>query len=96
MQGYRRHEILSSAKDFFSRRQASEMGRLIDTLRKQGIDWAPVGNQAASPDLVATVTTDKPGNLARAGEKIRFTATVTNRGQGTAVQRAAHQGRRFG
>ena len=86
VQGYRRHEILSSAKDFFGRRQASEMGRLIDTLRKQGIDWAPVGNQSASPDLVATVTTDKPGNLARAGEKIRFTATVTNRGQGTAGQ----------
>lgn len=43
VQGYRRHEILSSAEDFFGRRQASEMGRLIDTLRKQGIDWAPSG-----------------------------------------------------
>lgn len=86
VQGYRRHEILTSAKDFFSRRQASEQSRLVEALRKQGIDWAPVGNQAAQPELTATVTTDKPGNLAKAGEKLRLTATVTNRGQGVAGQ----------
>ncbi len=84
--GYRRHEILSSVRDFFSRRQASEMSRLIDSLRKLGIDWAPVGQQSQSPDLVATVTTDKPQNLAKGGETIRFTATVTNRGQGIGGQ----------
>lgn len=86
VQGYRRHEILNSAKDFFVRRQASEQSRLVEALRKQGIDWAPVGNQAAMPELTATVTTDKPNNLAKAGEKMIFTATVTNRGQGVAGQ----------
>jgi carboxyl-terminal processing protease len=78
--------MLSSAKDFFVRRQASELSRLIDSLRKLGIDWAPVGSQVTTPELTATVTTDKPGHLARAGETIRFTATVTNRGQGSAGQ----------
>ncbi len=86
VQGYRRRDMLSSAKDFFVRRQASELSRLIDSLRKLGIDWAPVGSQASMPELTATVTTDKPGHLARAGETIRFTATVTNRGQGSAGQ----------
>lgn len=85
-QGYRRHELLASAKDFFARRQNSEAAKLADTLRKLGVDWSKVGSQTQSPELFATVTTDKPGNIAKAGDTIRFTATVTNRGAGAAGQ----------
>lgn len=90
VQGYKRHEMLASAKDFFARRQAGELARLTDSLRKLGIDWSPVGRQATPPALVATVTTDKPGNAAKGGDTIRFTATVTNRGPGIAGQVRAH------
>jgi carboxyl-terminal processing protease len=84
--GWRRHEVLASSKDFFAKRQASEMGKLIESLKKYGVDWSPVGQQSAPPSLVASVTTDKPGHSARAGDTIRFTATVTNRGTGVAGQ----------
>lgn len=84
--GWRRHEVLASAKEFFARRQANELGRLIESLKKYGVDWTPVGPQASPPSLVATFSTDKPGNSARAGETIRFTVNVTNRGTGVAGQ----------
>ena len=84
--GWKRREVLASAKDFFARKQAEEMGRLTDSLRKFGVDWTAVGPQQGTPSLTATVTTDKPEATARAGETLRFTATVTNNGTGVAGQ----------
>lgn len=83
---WRRHDMLTGAHDFFAAKEAEQQGRLTEALRKFGVDFAPVGPQTAQPKLVASVTTDKPGNVAKAGETILFTATVTNQGPGIAGQ----------
>jgi len=84
--GWRRHDMLAGARDYFSSKQGEQQGRLVESLRKFGIDFAPVGNQNAQPRLVAQVTTDKPNHAAKAGDTITFTATVKNEGQGVAGQ----------
>lgn len=84
--GWKRHEVIASAKDFFSRKQGEEVARLTEALRKLGVDWTPVGPQQAPAKLVAKITSDKPGNEAKAGETMRLTATVTNQGAGVAGQ----------
>lgn len=84
--GWRRHDILAGAKDYFTGKQGEQQGRVIEALRKFGIDFAPVGAQSAQPKLVAQVTTDKPNHAAKAGDTITFTATVTNQGSGVAGQ----------
>ncbi|MCS6914118.1 MAG: MXAN_5808 family serine peptidase [Myxococcales bacterium] len=78
--GWRRHEVLASGREFFQRRQAEERNRMVEALRKLGVDWTPVGPQPSRANLVAELTTDKPGHLARAGETLTFKATVTNKG----------------
>jgi len=84
--GWRRHEILAGARDFFASKEGEQQARLIESLRRFGVDFSPVGQQSGQPRLVATVSTDKPGHMARAGETITFTASVTNQGNGTAGQ----------
>ena len=84
--GWKRHEVLAAAREFFSRKQAEEASRLVEALRKYGVDWNSVGPQSGAPALTATVTSDHPGNTARAGETLRLTATVTNHGTGVAGQ----------
>jgi carboxyl-terminal processing protease len=83
--GWRRHEILASGREFFTRKQAEEMGRITEALRKMGVDWTPVGPQQQKPTLVAEVTTDRSGPT-RAGETLNIKATVTNKGPGVAGQ----------
>jgi carboxyl-terminal processing protease len=68
------------------RKQSEEAGRLVEALRKYGVDWSSVGAQSSPPSLTATVTTDHDGKPFRAGETIHFTATVTNHGAGPAGQ----------
>ncbi|MBL9004436.1 MAG: PDZ domain-containing protein [Myxococcales bacterium] len=84
--GWRRHELLGSARDFFGSKRSEQQARLTEALRQFGVDFSPVGPQTAPPSLEATITTDKPDNTAKAGETLTFTATVKNRGTGIAGQ----------
>ena len=84
--GWRRHEMLAGARDYFNSKRSEQQGRLTDSLRQFGVDFSPVGAQAQAPSLEASITTDKPENAAKAGETILFTATVKNRGPGIAGQ----------
>ncbi|MGZ3441215.1 MAG: COG1361 S-layer family protein, partial [Polyangia bacterium] len=83
--GWKRREVLSSSKAFFDKKLADEQARIVEALKKLGIDWTPVGG-AAAPTLVGTVSTDKPQNAVAAGETIKFTAKITNKGPGMAGQ----------
>jgi len=83
--GWKRREVLSSSKAFFDKKLAEEQARIVEALKKLGIDWTPVGGGAA-PTLVGTVSTDRPQNAASAGETIKFTAKITNKGPGMAGQ----------
>ncbi len=84
--GWRRRDMLSAARDFFTGKQREQQGRLIESLRKFGVDFSPVGPQSSPPRLVATVTTDKAEHTARAGETMVFKITVSNQGGGIAGQ----------
>ncbi|MDB4967548.1 MAG: Carboxyl-terminal protease [Myxococcales bacterium] len=83
--GWKRREVLASSKPFFDKKLAEEQARIVEALKKIGVDWTPVGGGAA-PSLVGSVTTDKPMNAVAAGETIKFTAKVTNKGPGIAGQ----------
>jgi carboxyl-terminal processing protease len=83
--GWKRREVLASSKPFFDKKLNEEQLHIVDALKKLGVDWAPVdGNQA--PSLVGSITTDRPQNQVAAGETIRFTAKITNKGPGMAGQ----------
>ncbi|HEX8952798.1 MAG TPA: MXAN_5808 family serine peptidase, partial [Polyangia bacterium] len=83
--GWKRREVLSSSKPFFDKKLGEEQARIVEALKKLGIDWTPVGGGPA-PTLVGTVSTDKPQNAVAAGETIKFTAKITNKGPGVAGQ----------
>ncbi len=83
--GWKRREVLSSSKSFFDKKLGEEQARIVEALKKLGIDWTPVGGSAA-PTLVGTVSTDRPQNEVAAGETIKFTAKITNKGPGMAGQ----------
>jgi carboxyl-terminal processing protease len=83
--GWKRREVLSSSKPFFDKKLGEEQTRIVEALKKLGIDWTPVGGGPA-PTLVGTVSTDKPQNAVAAGETIKFTAKITNKGPGVAGQ----------
>jgi len=84
--GWKRREVLASSKTFFDKKLAEEQARIVDALKKLGIDWTPVGGGGAAPTLVGTVTTDRPQNAVAAGDTIKFTAKITNKGPGMAGQ----------
>ena len=83
--GWKRREVLTSSKSFFDKKLGEEQTRIVDALKKLGVDWTPVGNGPA-PTLVGAVTTDRPQNAVAAGETIKFTAKITNKGPGVAGQ----------
>ena len=83
--GWKRREVLSSSKGYFDKKMGDEEGKVITELKKMGVDWSPAGAGPA-PSLVATVTTDRADNAVVAGDTIKFTAKVTNKGQGVAGQ----------
>jgi carboxyl-terminal processing protease len=82
--GWKRREVLASSQPFFAKKAAEEEHRIVDALAKQGIDWTSVGASAAAPSLVGTITADK--TEAGAGDTIKLTAKITNKGQGVAGQ----------
>jgi carboxyl-terminal processing protease len=81
--GWKRREVLASSQAFFSLKAGEEQGRIGQALKRLGIDWSPVGSGPA-PVLVGSLTSDKPD--VGAGETIKLTAKVTNKGPGTAGQ----------
>jgi carboxyl-terminal processing protease len=93
--GWKRREVLASAKPFFDKKVAAEDARTVEALKKLGVDWAPVG-PGETPSLVGSVTTDRPQSEVMAGDIVKFKATLTNKGPGTAGQvRAQLKGNDF-
>ena len=84
-----RTETLKRAQKYLDRTQAKQEQALVDKLKKLGIDWSE-GPKEGTPSLVATFSTDKPGDKVKAGEVIAVTAKVSNKGNGTAYRVAAH------
>jgi carboxyl-terminal processing protease len=83
--GWKRHELLAGSKSFFEQKAAGERARIVESLKKLGIDWNPVG-AGPVPELTATLSTDRPKHEAAADSTLTFTATVTATGSGTAGQ----------
>ena len=84
--GWKRREVLASSKPFFDKKLAEEQARIVEALKKLGIDWTPVGAAARRRRWWARSSTDKPQNAVAAGETIKFTAKITNKGPGVAGQ----------
>lgn len=81
--GWKRREVLSSAKAFFDKKQAEEQAKVAEALKKIGVDWSQAG-QGPAPQLVGTIASDKAGNEVVAGDTITFKASITNKGPGVA------------
>jgi carboxyl-terminal processing protease len=84
--GWKRREVLATAKPFFDKKLLDEQARIVEALKKLGVDWTPVGGGGAAPTLVGSIATDRPSNQVTAGETIKFTAKITNKGPGVAGQ----------
>ncbi len=85
--GWHRREVLASSKAYFQKKEQEEQAHVVDALKKLGVDWAPIGSgRTAPPQLVASISTDRPKNETKAGETIKLTAKITNKGQGPAGQ----------
>lgn len=83
--GWKRREVLASSHGFFDKVKTEEQGRITAELKKVGVDWTATGAGPA-PTLVAQVTTDRDKNTLDAGETLKLTATVTNKGSTPASQ----------
>ena len=83
--GWKRREVLGSSKAYFDKRTAEEQARVVEALKKLGVDWSPVG-VGPKPTLTVSLATDRPGDEVRAGETVTFKGTVTNKTGGTAGQ----------
>ncbi len=83
--GWKRREVLSSSKAFFDKKVAEEQGHVVDAMKKLAVDWNLAGAGLA-PSLSGSISTDRPDNSVMAGETIKFKATITNKGPGTAGQ----------
>ena len=53
--GWKRREVLASSKPFFDKKLGEEQARIVESLKKLGIDWTPVGGSGPPPSLVGTV-----------------------------------------
>jgi carboxyl-terminal processing protease len=85
--GWKRREVLASSKPYFDKRVAEEQTHVAEQLKKltPSVDWSPVGGSGA-PALQGALTTDKPGDEVIAGDTVKFTAKITNKGPGIAGQ----------
>src|SRR5437762_2509375 len=79
--GWKRREVLASSKAYFDKRVVDEQTHVAEALKKLTVDWAVVGNGAA-PTLVGALSTDKANDEVVAGETVKFTAKITNKGPG--------------
>jgi carboxyl-terminal processing protease len=81
--GWKRREVLASSKPFFDKKLAEEQARIVEALKKLSVDWAPVDGKDA-PVLVGALSADKA--TVAAGDTVKFTAKITNKGPGMAGQ----------
>lgn len=89
----KRSKMLEDGSKFFAKRRADEEAKVIAALGKLGIDWnAPTGKSAtgAAIDARIAVTMEDGAPLrtgeVKAGDTVKFTATVTNKGSGPAYR----------
>ena len=82
--GWKRREVLASSQPFFDKKASEEEHRIVDALKKQGIDWTSGGNAGPAPMLTASIVADKAE--ANAGDMVKLTAKVTNKGPAIATQ----------
>ncbi len=84
--GWKRHEVIASARPFLDKKIAEEQGRIAEALKTLGVDWSPADGEARPLEVQAALATDRPGNEVHAGDTITLKATVTNRGAAPTAQ----------
>jgi carboxyl-terminal processing protease len=75
-----RREMLEDAAPVIARVRDEEMASAIADLRRLGVDWSEGADRGAS-ELRVEVSTDREGNVGRAGEPFSLKVRVTNVGQ---------------
>ncbi len=87
-----RDGILAKIGDFVAQQTAIEQARIVASLQKRGIDWAPgpAPEAGKAPLLRMAIRSDKAGNTIGAGESGTVTVTVTNEGTAPAFQVRAY------
>jgi carboxyl-terminal processing protease len=82
-----RDELLQRMDEFVDQQQGVEQTRIAGSLAARGIDWNPGAKQATgAAKLRMTVTSNKPGNAIKGGDKGTVSVTVTNDGDVPAYQ----------
>ncbi|MBX3249627.1 MAG: PDZ domain-containing protein [Myxococcales bacterium] len=75
-----RREMLEDAAPVIERIAAAEMQRAVADLRTLGVDWSE-GPDRGPSEVRVEVSTDREGNVGRAGEPFTLRVRVTNTGQ---------------
>src|SRR5262249_33874382 len=84
--GWKRREVLASSKPFFDKKVQDEQARIVEALRRLGVDWTHADGKGQGTMLAGPIPTDRPQNQVAAGDTIRFKASITNKGPGMAGQ----------
>jgi carboxyl-terminal processing protease len=84
--GWHRREVLASSRGYFQKKEQEEQARITEAVKKLGVDWSSLGSRSGEPQLIGSITTDKPKNEVKAGDSIKITAKITNKGNGPAGQ----------
>ncbi len=80
-----RHELLRDGQQVVEDARSREMAHAVSELKKLGIDWS-VGKDEGPSELTVETSTDRPDNLARAGEPFELRVKVTNKGKAPVFQ----------
>jgi len=78
--GWRRTQVLAGAGTFFTKKESEEEQRIVDAMKKLGVDWTLAGQVTGKPKLRVTMTTEPPGAKARACREVQLKVTVRNEG----------------
>ncbi len=83
----RREAILDKMDEFVEQQRTAEQQRITASFAARNIDWSPGAKpQSGAAKLRVAVSSDKPGNTIKGGEKGTVTVTVTNEGDAPAFQ----------
>jgi len=82
-----RDVLLRKMGSFVEQQEQKQQGRITKSLSARDVDWT-LGTKptSGSAKLQVSITTDKPGNKIRGGERGTVTAVVKNIGDATAYQ----------
>jgi carboxyl-terminal processing protease len=75
-----RREMLADSHDVIAQVAEQEMRKAIAELRRIGVDWS-LGEDAGASEVRVEVSTDKPENVATAGDDFNLRVKVTNVGE---------------